>query len=127
MRFNIPKCKIMHVGTNNPGFKYKMGGIELQEVDEEKDIGILIHKNLKPSRHCKKAADMAGAVLKQITKNFHFRDKTVFKKLFIQYVQPHMEFASPVWSPWLEQDIQMLEKIQKKSSIDDVWTCRVKL
>ena len=49
----------MHVGTNNPGFKYKMGGIELQEVDEEKDIGILIHKNLKPSRHCKKAADMA--------------------------------------------------------------------
>ena len=85
MRFNIPKCKIMHVGTNNPGFKYKMGGIELQEVDEEKDIGILIHKNLKPSRHCKKAADMAGAVLKQITKNFHFRDKTVFKKLYIQY------------------------------------------
>ena len=60
---------------------------------------------------------MAGAVLKQITKNFHFRDKTVFLKLYIQYERPHIEFASPVWSPWLEQDIQMLEKIpvQKKA------------
>ena len=46
---------------------------------------------------------MAGAVLKQITKNFHFRDKSIFKKLYIQYVRPHMEFASPVWLPWLEQ------------------------
>ena len=99
MKFNIPKCKIMHVGTLNPGYKYKMEGTELQEVTEEKDIGILIHQSLKPTKHCKKAADMAGAVLKQITKNFHFRDKNIFKKLYIQYVRPHMEFASPVWSP----------------------------
>ena len=31
----------MHVGTHNPGYKYKMEGTELQEVTEEKDIGIL--------------------------------------------------------------------------------------
>ena len=58
---------------------------------------------------------MAGAVLKQITKYCHFRDKDIFKKLYIQYVRPHMEFASPVWSPWLEQDIQILEKVQKRA------------
>ena len=92
-----------------------MEGTELQEVTEEKDIGILIHQSLKPTKHCKKAADMAGAVLKQITKNFHFRDKNIFKKLYIQYVRPHMEFASPVWLPWLEQDIQILEKVQKRA------------
>ena len=58
---------------------------------------------------------MAGAVLRQITKNFHFRDRNIFKKLYVQYVRPHVEFASPVWSPWLEQDIQTLEKVQKKA------------
>ena len=26
-----------------------------------------------------------------------------------------MEFASPVWWPWLEQDIQILERVQKKA------------
>ena len=56
MRFNIPKCKIMHVGTRNPRYKYKMEGIhtvlyiELQEVEEKKDIGILVHKSLKPTK-----------------------------------------------------------------------------
>ena len=58
---------------------------------------------------------MAGAVLRQIAKNFHFRDKSTFRKLYIQYVRPHMEFASPVWSPLLEQEIQALEKVQKKA------------
>ena len=115
MKFNIPKCKIMHVGLRNPSYKYRMEGIELQEVTEEKDIGILVHQSLRPSKHCKKAADMAGAVLKQITKNFHFRDRNIFKKLYVQYVRPHVEFASPVWSPWLEQDIQTLDKVQKKA------------
>ena len=92
-----------------------MDGVELQVVEEEKDIGILVHKSLKPTKQCKKAADMAGAVLRQITKNFHYRDKNIFKRLYVQYVRPHMEFASPVWSPWQEQDIQTLEKIQKRA------------
>ena len=26
-----------------------------------------------------------------------------------------MEFASPIWSPWLEHDIQMLEKVKMKA------------
>ena len=115
MKFNIPKCKIMHVGTRNLSYKYRMEGIELQEVTEEKDIGILVNQSLRPSKNCKKAADMTGAVLRQITKNFHFRDRNIFKKLYAQYVRPHMEFATPVWSTWLEQDIQTLEKVQKKA------------
>ena len=74
-------------------------------------------QKLKALKTLQKAADMAGAVLKQITKNFHYRDKNTFKKLYIQYVQPHMEFASPVWSPWLENDMQMLENIQRTKLI----------
>ena len=37
--FNTAKCKIMHVGNKNPGYKYYMEGVELAEVDEERDIG----------------------------------------------------------------------------------------
>ena len=36
MKFNIEKCKIMHVGRNNPQYEYTMGGTK--EVEEEKDI-----------------------------------------------------------------------------------------
>ena len=26
MKFNIPKCKVMHIGRNNPRYEYKMAG-----------------------------------------------------------------------------------------------------
>ena len=115
MSFNLDKCKIMHVGHGNPQHKYFMEGVELKTVEEEKDIGVLIHKSLKPGRHCEKVAKMARAVLVQLTRNFHFRDRHVFKNLYMQYVRPHLEFASPAWSPWLTQDIEILENVQRKA------------
>ena len=115
MKFNVDKCKIMHVGRNNPEYEYYMAGKKLQTVEEEKDIGVLIHNSLKPSKHCKKVADTASAVLRQLTKNFHFRDRHVFKKLYIQYVRPHLEFASPAWSPWTETDKAVIEKVQMRA------------
>jgi ribonucleases P/MRP protein subunit RPP40 len=114
MSFNEKKCKIMHVGRNNPEFEYFMNGVKLMAVDEEKDVGITVHKRLKPARHCEKAAATATGVLKQITKCFHYRDKNVFLKQYTQYVRPHLEFATPVWSPWLLSDIQKIERVQEK-------------
>ena len=115
MKFNVDKCKIMPVGRNNPQYEYFMAGKKLQVVEEEKDIGVLIHNSLKPSKHCKKVADTANAVLRQLTKNFHFRDRHVFKKLYVQYVRPHLEFASPAWSPWNESDKAIIEKVQMRA------------
>ena len=115
MQFNVPKCKIMHVGNKNPCYSYVMAGQQLAEVDEEKDIGVTVHRSLKPSKHCRKAAGIAGAVLRQLARNFHYRDKNIFKKLYVQYVRPHLEFASPAWSPWLKEDKDILEKVQRKA------------
>jgi retron-type reverse transcriptase len=49
MAFNISKCKIMHVGRNNPEYEYTMRGTALSKTDEERDIGVTISKNMKPS------------------------------------------------------------------------------
>ena len=39
----------------------------------------------------------------------------LFKKLYVQYVRPHLEFASPAWSPWSELDKSLLEKVQNRA------------
>ena len=115
MKFNLPKCKIMHLGRSNPCYEYTMDGVKLAVIEEEKDIGVTIQRNLKPSKHCKRVAGTASAVLRQLTRNFHYRDKNIFKKLYMQYVRPHLEFAAPAWSPWLQEDKEILEKVQKKA------------
>jgi len=33
-------------------------------------------------------------------------------RLYKQYIRPHLEFAVPVWTPWTQGDIELLEKIQ---------------
>ena len=35
--------------------------------------------------------------------------------LYSQYVRLHLEFAGPAWSPWLEGDKEVLEKVQKRA------------
>ncbi len=115
MSLNVKKCKILHVSNNNPGHRYNIGGELLQETDEESDIGIVVHKSLKPARNCQRAAAMAGTVLRQITKKNHYRDKNIFKKLYCQYVRPHLEFATPPWSPWQVANMEVLERVQKRA------------
>ena len=34
--------------------------------------------------------------------------------LYKSYVRPHLEFALPIWSPWLQRDVDVLEKVQEK-------------
>jgi hypothetical protein len=114
MAFNKEKCKILHVGNNNPSYDYYMQGTKLATIEEERDVGVLVHKSLKPSRQCQRAAATGMGVLHQLRNNFHFRDRHIFVKLFKQYVRPHLEFATPAWSPWLAADKQVLENVQKK-------------
>jgi ribonuclease P/MRP protein subunit RPP40 len=56
-----------------------------------------------------------NAVLSQLTRAFHYRDRYIFKKLYVQYVRPHLEFAATAWSPSLEADKAVLEKIQQRA------------
>jgi ribonuclease P/MRP protein subunit RPP40 len=97
------------------GHNYTIGGQALGTTEQERDIGVTISKTLKPSAQCTKAARTAGTVLSQISIAFHFRDRHVFKRLYTQYARPHLEFATPVWSPWTEGDKECLEQVQKRA------------
>jgi len=50
-----------------------MRGVKLRVTEEERDIGVVITKNLKPSEQCSKAAGRATSVLNQLKRNFHYR------------------------------------------------------
>jgi hypothetical protein len=52
MVFNVGKCKVMHMGHQNPAFNYTMKGQVLEETKEEKDIGVTVTSNLKPTAQC---------------------------------------------------------------------------
>ena len=84
-------------------------------MDREKDVGILVHKSLKPSLQCAKASARANQILGQLARAVGYRDKDTFLKLYCVYVRPHLEYAIQSWSPWLNQDKEVLEKVQRRA------------
>ena len=113
MQFNTNKCKVMHVGHRNERAIYNMGNHRLEEVEEEKDLGV-IHRTLSVSNNCavavKKANQMAGHIYRTVT---HKSVQTVVP-LYKALVRPHLEYCSLVWSPYLKKDILSIEKVQRR-------------
>lgn len=115
MLFNLDKCKVMHIGLNNKQHKYYMDGHQLKVTESEKDIGVYIHNSLKPSVQVAEAAKKANQVLGQLLRSVSYRDKFHFVRLYKQRVRCHLELAVQAWSPWLQQDIKLLEDVQKRA------------
>ena len=42
MRFNVGKCKVLHLGSRNPRYDYNMGDLILEAATEEKDLGVIV-------------------------------------------------------------------------------------
>ena len=59
MLFNLDKRKIMHFGYNNPNNIFLLGGHILKTIDKEKDLGVMIRKDLKASSQCVKIVKAA--------------------------------------------------------------------
>jgi ribonuclease P/MRP protein subunit RPP40 len=98
MSFNYGKCKIMHIGKNNPRHEYFMRGNKLTTTEEERDVGVIFTSNLKPSAQCSKAAGTATSVLNQLKRNFHFRDG-IFLSIYTSNMSAHTLSFRPKHGP----------------------------
>jgi len=116
MLLNVDKCAVMHMGRKNIGFEYGMGDRKLRTTEEEKDLGVIIHKSAKPSRQCREAANKANKVLGHIKRTVVSREKNIILKLFKTLVRPHLEYCVQAWSPYTQEDKQVLEKVQRRAT-----------
>ena len=116
LRFNAGKCKSMHLGSDNPETTYVLGGEEIATAKEEKDLGVYLTDDCKPSLQCTKAAMKAMTSLRVIRRTFKYIDKDSFRILYKTYIRPHVEYCVQAWCPYQVNDIKTLEKIQRRAT-----------
>ena len=116
MLFNSKKCKVLHFGHNNVHNVYYMDNESIQPVTEEKDLGVIISEDLKPSKHCAEVVKKANMVLGMIKRHFITRDRDVIIPLYKSLVRPHLEYCIQAWYPSLIKDMELLEKIQHRAT-----------
>jgi len=93
MLFKIGKCKVLHLGKRNLRAKYEIGGQELEEVNEERDLGVMMQDNLKVGSQVSNAVKKANRVLGMIGRTFVHKDKDIIVRLYKPLVRPHLEYA----------------------------------
>ena len=116
MLFNVEKCKIMHIGNNNKKAIYEMDGKILEEVTEERDLGVIIQNNLKCDKQCAKSVSTANRILGMIKRTFCYLDKDVVLQLYKSLVRPHLEYSVQAWRPHLRKDIDLIERVQRRAT-----------
>ena len=65
----------------------------------QKDVGVIVLKNLKPTKKCPKSC------LGLMARGFHYRSKETRIGLYKWYVCPHLEYDVQAWWPWTISDI----------------------
>ena len=118
--FNFDKCRIMHIGKKNPNFIYHMNSDGLRKplliTSLEKDVGVLISSDLKWKDQVNACVNKANAILGKFSKFFTYKGKKVMKSLYCTFVRPILDFAVQVWSPYLNDDIEKIERVQRRAT-----------
>lgn len=120
--FNEKKCKSLHIGRNNPEQKYNMNGHILEDVSMQKDLGIIVDKELKFHEQTAAAVKKANQVLGIIKKTIYTKSKNTIPLLYMSLVRPHLEYANAAWGPHYKMDQQKIEKVQRRATklIEDI-------
>ena len=83
---------------------------------QEKDLGIIITNTASVTTQCLKAAASANRKLSLLKNTFMSRDIFIWSELYLTYIRPLLQFALPVWCPFLKKDIQIIENVQRKAT-----------
>ena len=116
MEFNVDKCKIMHLGKTNPKHTYTMGGVDLAETTEERDLGVLVDNNLEFDKHIKTIVNKANRMMGLIRLGFSCMDEEIFMNLYPVLVRPLLEYCVQAWSPYKQKYIDLIENVQIRAT-----------
>ena len=116
-RFNEEKCEAMRIthSRDKSTTNYKLG-TALKDVKSFKDLGIIISKDLTWSEHISTMVNKANQVLGLIRRSVGTANTTTFSLLYKTLVRPLLEYAAPVWNPYLVKDIHAIESVQRRAS-----------
>lgn len=110
MKFHPEKCTVLHISTNRRNVRnssYTLHDHVLEEVESGKYLGVTLTSDLSWRTHVEATAAKASKTLGFL----RVRDAT-----YTGMVRPTLDYASSSWDPYLAEDINKLEQVQRRAA-----------
>ena len=115
MRFNAKKCYILSINQKSTNY-YQLDNHILQQVPENPYLGVTISEDLKWSTHISNITKKANSTLGFLRRNLKHYPESCRKTAYLALVRSTLEYSSIVWDPYLQKDINKLEKVQRQAA-----------
>ena len=118
MAFHPDKCNVMSISRNKNPFvyNYTLHGHILEHVDKAKYLGVTIQSDLKWHSHINNICNKANSTLGFLRRNLNISSTSVKEQAYKSLVRPSLEYACSVWDPYFTEDINKIEKVQRRAA-----------
>ena len=107
------KCQKITFSKTNLNHDFQIDNHSLKDAVTVKDLGIIISKDLRWRPHINMIKYKAFQRIHHVLKSFQTKNIWTLMKAYKSYIRPIAEYGSPIWSPYLIQDIEAVERIQR--------------
>ena len=114
LQVSVNKCNILHIGSVQCSIDYFIDDVWLQNNKRCRYLGVIVTSDLSPSMHINEITAKAHYRANCILRCFECKNVGLLVRAFLVYVRPIVEYCSVVWSPCLKQDIETIEKVQRR-------------
>lgn len=118
MCFHPDKCNVLNVTQKQTPiqFTYKLHGHSLLKTDSTKYLGVTLQSNLKWDKHINNMTSKANQSLGFLRRNLKVNSTKIKDHAYKALVRPKLEFSSTVWDPHTSNQINQIEKVQRRAA-----------
>ena len=88
----------------------------LSEISSDKYLGIILDNKLSFNNHVDQIVSKATKLLNLCRRNLHMCSPELKEIAYKALVRPHLEYASPAWSPHTQRNINKIESVQTRAA-----------
>ena len=122
MKFNKGKCRVLHMGKEQPNAPVQPQGWPAGEQLCGEGPGCPGDDRLTMRQQCALAAKKANGILGCIRRSVASRSREVLLPLRTALMMPHVEYCVQFWAPQFKKDEELLERVQRRATKGDEGT-----
>ena len=115
MKFNAKKCYLLSTKSKSRHF-YTINDQILKQVQDNPYLGITFSEDLKWKTHINNTSKKANSTLGFLRRNLRHCPLPCRKNAYLALVRFKLEYGSVVWDPYLKNDIDRLERVQRSAA-----------